>query len=404
MGILEEISSQKTWEEFLAHRLQKGRFNWREFDEADIFVGEEQYLPVVRRILSGEGPGVPQKKLVNKMGSDKKRVVYSFGPEEMAVLKLISFLLYKYDSSFASNCYAFRRGLRATDAVLRVHKQVRDKRLWAYKTDIHDYFNSIPVSKLLPKLKALLDDDPGLYGFFERMLSDDRAVSDGVIIHEKHGVMAGIPTAPFFADVYLSNLDHYFEDQGVIYARYSDDIIVFAEERSTLEACKEKLLEFISDAGLEVNPSKERIFSPDEPYEFLGFSCKGDVIDISSASIEKMKGKIRRKMRAVQRWKKRRDVAPERAMERIIAFFNRKFFDTDPDEDGRPLTWARWYFPVITTDEGLRKIDHYLQQCIRVVCTGRYNSSNFKVSYDTLKNLGYRSLVHEYYESRNGKQ
>ena len=400
MGILEQTASQQTWEEFLGHRLQKGRFNWRGFDEADLFVERKEYLPVAEKIIGGGKFDPPQKKLVNKMGSDKKRVVYYYGQQEMAFLKLISFLLYKYDSSFASNCYAFRRGLRASDAVLRVHKLVRDKRFWAYKTDIHDYFNSIPVEKLLPRLRSLMQDDPQLYGFFERMLSDDRVVSDGELIHEKHGVMAGVPTAPFFADVYLSDVDHYFEDQGVIYARYSDDIIVFAKDRDSLEARKTKLLEFILDAGLEVNPAKERIFSPDEPYEFLGFSCKGDKIDIGASSVEKMKGKIRRKTKALLRWKKRRDIAPEKAMERMIAFFNRKFFDTDPDEDGRPLTWARWYFPVITTDEGLRTIDHYLQQSIRTLSTGRHNSSNYKVSYDTLKALGYRNLVHEYYEYR----
>ena len=403
MGIIEQIGSQQVWEEFLAFRLQKGRFNWRGFDEADLFVEREEYLPVAEKIIGGGQFDPPSKKLINKMGSDKKRVVYSFRSEEMSLLKVIAFLLYKYDSSFASNCYAFRRGLRASDAVLRVRKQVAGRRLWAYKTDIHDYFNSIPVPKLLPKLKALLVDDPGLYCFFERMLSDDRALSGGVIVHEQHGVMAGIPTAPFFADVYLSELDHYFEDQGVIYARYSDDIILFAEDEKTLESHKERLLGFIAEAGLTVNPSKEKIFSPQEPYEFLGFSCMDDTIDISPSSIEKMKGKIRRKMRALLRRKKRRGISPEKAMERMIACFNRKFFDRDLDSDGRTLTWARWYFPIITTADGLRVIDHYLQQCIRTLSTGRHNSKTLGLPYETLKALGYRSLVHEYYLFRDGK-
>lgn len=402
-GIIEQLASQQVWEEFLAYRLKKGRFNWRGFDDADLFVERGEYLPVAEKIRSGVLFDPPQKKLINKMGSEKKRVVYSYGAEEMSLLKVVAFLLYKYDSSFASNCYAFRRGLRASDAVLRVRNLVRGRRLWAYKTDIHDYFNSIPVPMLLPKLKALLEDDPPLYEFFERMLSDDRVLSGGEIVHEQHGVMAGVPTAPFFADVYLSELDHYFEDQGVIYARYSDDIIIFAEDEMALESHKEKLLEFIAGAGLTVNPSKEKVFSPDEPYEFLGFSCKDEVIDISSSSIEKMKGKIRRKMRALLRWKKRKGILPERAMARMIAYFNRKFFDRDLDSDGRTLTWARWYFPIITTADGLRVVDHYLQQCIRTLSTGKHNAKTLGLPYETLKALGYRSLVHEYYLFKDGK-
>lgn len=403
MGTIEQLALQQVWEEFLAYRLTKGRYNWRGFDEADLFVEREEYLPVAQRIIAGERFAPPQKKLINKMGSDKKRVVYSYGSEEMSLLKVLSFLLYKYDSSFASNCYAFRRGLRASDAVLRVHKLVRGRHLWAYKTDIHDYFNSIPIPLLLPRLRSLISDDPALYDFFERMLSDDRVEFGGEIIREQHGVMAGVPTAPFLADVYLSEVDHYFEDQGIIYARYSDDIIIFAEDEATLLNHKDRLCAFLEESGLVVNPSKERIFTPDEPYEFLGFSCMDDTIDIGSSSIQKMKGKIRRKMRAILRWKKRRNVSPERAMERMITYFNRKFFDSDPESEGRTLTWARWYFPVITTTDGLREIDHYLQQCIRVVRTGKHNSATARIPYEDLKALGYRSLVHEYYSFKNDR-
>lgn len=403
-SIIEQLASQQVWEEFLAYRLKKGRFNWHAFDEADLFVEKEEYLPAARKIIGGGQFAPPQKKLINKMGSDKKRVVYSYGSEEMSLLKALSFLLYKYDDSFASNCYAFRRGVRASDAVLKVRKLVAGRRLWAYKTDIHDYFNSIPIPLLLPKLKSLLSDDTALYGFFERMLSDDRAEFGGQIIHERHGVMAGLPTAPFLADVYLSDVDHYFEDKGVIYARYSDDIIIFAEDEQTLQEHKLTLLRFLAEASLEVNPSKERTFTPDEPFEFLGFSCHGDEIDVGPSSIEKMKGKIRRKTRALLRWKKRKGIPHEKAMERMITYFNRKFYDTDPEAEGRTLTWARWYFPVITTADGLRVIDHYLQQCIRTLKTGRHNSATARIPYETLKNLGYRSLVHEYYTFKNDRQ
>ena len=97
-SILSLLSEQRVWEDFLAYRLLKGRFNWYEFEEADTYVGEKQYLDVVERLRRGEGLSVPTRHLVNKMGSGKKRVVYSFPPEEMTVLKAIAFLLYRYDS------------------------------------------------------------------------------------------------------------------------------------------------------------------------------------------------------------------------------------------------------------------------------------------------------------------
>ena len=396
-GIIDRLSRQQIWEEYLANRLMKGRFSWREFEQADSFVEQENYLSLAQRIANGGKLGIPRKVILTKAGSNKKRTVYTFEPEEMFVLKVVSHLLYKYDHTFSPNCYAFRRGLVASDAVLRLHRKVRNKGLWAYKLDIHDYFNSISIPKLLPMLERVLADDMALYEFLTRMLLDNRVKEDGNIIHEQHGVMAGLPTAPFMANVYLSDMDRAFAAQDIIYARYSDDIIIFAESLEQLQEYKAMVMSFLESAELTVNPSKEKIYSPDEAYEFLGFKCHGNDIDIATASIEKMKGKIRRKMRSLLRWKERKAISQERVMARLIKYFNEKFFDNSDDTS---LTWARWYFPIVNKVDGLREIDHYLQQAIRVLSTGRYTKVNYRVSYKMLKGLGYRSLIHEYYKQR----
>ena len=396
-GILGQLESQAAWEEFLAHRLMKGRFTWSLFKDADDFVAEERYLPVARAIIEGEGPGVPERKRINKMGTAKKRTVYSFDFAETRVLKLLAHLLYRYDACFAPNCYAFRRGLKASDAIFALRKALGGRPMWAYKLDIHDYFNSISIPVLLPILQRMLSDDPDLYRFLERMLSDDRAVAEGEVIHERHGIMAGTPTAPFLADVYLMEVDHYFADAGVVYARYSDDIILFAPDRETLERHKATLLGFLSRYRLEVNPDKERIYAPDEPFEFLGFKCMGRAIDISEATKRKMKGKIRRAARALDRWRRRKGYDAQRAMKGLIRIFDGKFFEGD---DPEALTWSRWFFPVINRTDGLREIDNYLQQYIRYLSTGRHTRANYRIRYADLKSLGYRSLVHEYYKYR----
>ena len=398
-SIVDQLTQQGAWENFLAYRLQKGRFTWHEFEEADDFVAFQDYLPVVHRVLK-DGLGIPQKKLVNKMGSDKKRVVYSYADDTMLLLKFISHFLYRYDNSFAPNCYAFRRGLRACDAILRINTALQGRKMWAYKLDIHDYFNSISISMLLPILSELLSDDPRLYRFFEEMLSNPKVKIGDVVIEEQHGVMAGTPTSPFLADVYLNEVDHYFYEEGVIYARYSDDIILFAPDFETLNTYKSALLRFLEKYQLEVNPSKEKNYSPDEPFEYLGFKCFGNDIDLSEATKQKMKGKIRRMTRSLMRWKNSKGLEPEKAMKALINHFNRKFYESD---DPETLTWARWFFPIITQTDGLKEIDHYLQQNIRYLSVGKHNKSLYKVDYAKLKELGYRSLVYEYYKFLKNK-
>ena len=396
-SILTQLTRQEAWEEFLAYRLMKGRFNWHAFDEADRFVEQEAYLHLAQRIAQGEGLGIPTKKIVNKMGSGKKRVVYSFAPDEMVILKLIAFRLYKYDACFTPNCYAFRRGVKASDAIFSIRRAIGDRKMWAYKLDIHDYFNSISIDILLPMLEEMLADDQPLYRFFEKMLTDNRVVSGGETIAERHGVMAGVPTAPFLADVYLKEVDRYFHDAHVIYARYSDDIILFAPDRETLMAYKAQMAEFLTKYRLEVNPDKEKIYSPDDAYEFLGFRCHAHDIDISEATKKKMKGKIKRATKSLMRWRIRNHMEPEKAMKGLINHFNRVFFESD---DTETLTWARWFFPVINQTDGLKEIDHYLQQNIRYLGTGKHNKSNYKTDYAQLKQMGYKSLVNEYYTTR----
>ena len=394
-SIITQLTRQDVWEEFIAYRLLKGRLTWHEFDEADVFVEQRKYLPLAQRLAEGEGLGLPKKKVVNKMGTGKKRVVYSFAPDEMMLLKLIAFQLYRYDDHFAPNCYAFRRGMKPHDAIHHLNSTIGQRRMWAYKLDIHDYFNSISLDILLPIVADILNDDPLMYRFLERMLTDPRVVYNGETIQENHGVMAGTPTAPFLANAYLKAVDKHFHDAGVVYARYSDDIIMFAPDLQTLEQYKTQMADFLKQYRLEVNPAKERIYSPDEPYDFLGFKCHQRHIDLSDATKEKMKGKIRRAARAMMRWRNKKHVAPEKAMKGLVNHFNRKFFE---NADPETLTWSRWFFPVITDTDGLREIDHYLQQNIRYLATGKHGKANYKTDYAKLKQLGYRSLVNEYYK------
>jgi len=397
-SILAQLTRQETWEEFLAYRLMKGRFNWHEFDEADNYVEREQYLPLARKIAQGGSLGIPRKKIVNKMGTGKKRVVYCFEPEEMMLLKLIAFKLYDYDDCFAPNCYAFRRGMKASDAISHIQRAIANREMWAYKLDIHDYFNSISIDILLPMLAGILADDQPLYRFLKNMLTDDRVVYNGETIRERHGVMAGTPTSPFLADVYLKDVDSYFHDAHVVYARYSDDIILFAPDLATIEEHKGRMAAFLRQYQLQPNPDKERIYSPQEHFEFLGFKCHNHDIDISEATKKKMKGKIKRAARSLMRWSVKNHLEPEKAMKGLINHFNHVFFDND---DAGTLTWARWFFPVITNTDGLKEIDHYLQQNIRFLSTGKHNKANYRTDYAQLKLLGYRSLVNEYYQYKS---
>lgn len=56
---------------------------------------------------------------------------------------------------------------------------------------------------------------------------------------------------------------------------------------------------------------------------------------------------------------------------------------------------------MITRVDSLREIDHILQECLRYVGSGKKNNARYRVDYQEMHRLGYRSLVHSYYHDEN---
>ena len=400
MSLLDLLDKRECWEAFFTYKssLCLPKVFTKELRG---FIDREAYLPAVSSILSSEPFPLPKRSVISKQYSQKKRVVYTYPPAENHVLKLLTYLcLRRYDHLFDPGLYSFRPGISAKDAIYRLS---HTKGIWskyAYKADIHNYFNSIPIEKLLPILREALSDDPRLYAFFESLLSEKRVIENGTAVEDVKGIMAGTPPSAFFANLYLKDLDHHFNEVGIPYARYSDDILVLADSPEELAEHIRYIHAFLKQYGLEINPDKEAITSPDEGWVFLGFyACKGR-IDIAPANVQKLKDKMRRKTRALARWQKRNALEGEKAAKAFIRIFNRKLLETSGDNE---LSWAYWFFPSITTVDSLKVIDRYAQDQIRYLLQGTRGKARFRASYSTMKDLGYRSLVHAYYEFKEGK-
>ncbi|MCR4584998.1 MAG: reverse transcriptase/maturase family protein [Lachnospiraceae bacterium] len=358
------------------------------------FIDEEKYL----QLPGNDNLPLPIRQEINKSGSVKKRVIYSYPEPYNSILKGIAYLLYRYDDVFGDNCYAFRRNRSAGDALGRLLRDNAEGKLWCLKLDISDYFNSIDIEMLLDKLEFMRRDDERLFELFAAMLRRKQVLlGDGSEICDEHGAMAGIAVAPFFANIYLKDADKLFENEK--YYRYSDDILILAESREALEEKKERLLKLFADLRLKLNEKKLHTYAPGEAVEFLGFAiCAGNV-DLSEATKKKLKDKVSRKARALQRWSRKKKLPGERAAKGFIRALNRKLYS----KDEKAFSWSRWFFPHLTADESLKELDAYILQYIRYTVTGRHYKGNYRISYEKIKEWGYRSLVHEWWEQKQNR-
>lgn len=401
MSILALLEEEAVWNEYLDYKTSRGLLCRREENMLRDYIGNRQYVDAVKRIKEKEYDlGYPIKHMISKVSSSTKRIVYTYPTDETMVLKLISYLLYKYDGAFAPNCYSFRKNTGAKKAMESLIQQQEADNFYCYKVDIKNYFNSIDVDKLLMQLRAVLIDDAPLYGLFEKMLTNKTVLYNESLVDEDKGVMAGTPTSPFLANLYLSEVDRFFYERNILYARYSDDIIIFGSREQVLEFRK-TIKGFLEEYSLRINESKEETIEPGKAWAFLGFQYCCGKVDLSEITKKKIKAKIKRKARALYRWKIKKGASDERALKAMNRCFNRKFYS---DSSGHELSWARWFFPTINTDTALKEIDAYMQQTQRYIVTGRYNKANYeKVPYAMLKTCGYMPLVSKYYGVLEGR-
>lgn len=400
--ILDAICKKEKWEEFLAYKTEHRHLDKKEQKLLEEYIAGEKYLSAYEKLKNGTFPGeYATKKFINKSGTKKKRVVYSFSDDINLALKFIAHYLYVYDDKLEENCYAFRKNHGVKQALGRLKGIRKLSGMYCFKADIHNYFNSIDVPLLLEKMDFLREDDAVLYGVFERILLEKCVNFSGHIIVEERGAMAGIPIAPFLANIYLQKVDHIFNEKGIVYFRYSDDVLIFADSAEELAEYKQLFYDQLKEHKLTVNLSKVSEKSPGEKLEFLGFSYENGRLDLSENTKRKIKGKIKRKAEALRRWQRKKGLAPEKAAIGFINAMNKKFFGNGDEEE---FTWERWFFPNLTVTDGLKEVDHYMQQYIRYCVTGRHYKGNYKITYEQMKEWGYKNLVHSYYEWHKREQ
>ena len=407
------------WEKFYEDFASNEHAYKADIKKLRVYIDNKAYLNVLNEYELANAFPIPELIMLNKKGTGKKRAVFSFNDDASWLLKFFGYCLHVYDNIFSDNLYSFRRERSVKTAVARLIKQKNISSMYGIKLDIHDYFNSADTDIILDQLHKVLSGQDKLIALFECILrnpdytehvydhkhdepgeNDDIHDRDHITINGAKdpvhkGMMAGSPLSPFLANLYLDELDKHFDDTDCFYARYSDDIILFVHSEENLKAELEHIYKFLEVKKLTLNPDKIMYINPGESFEFLGFSFKGGEVDVAGSSFEKIKKKLRRKSRAVERWKAKKNAEPYKAVRVYIKYFNKKFFENPIRSE---LTWCRWYFPIITTDVTLREIDHYMQECIRFLYTGKHTKRNYNLRYEDIKQLGYRPLVNEYHK------
>jgi RNA-directed DNA polymerase len=381
----ERLQAPDLWEGLLARGDGYGRWGRRKLALYRSLVDSGEVGEMVGAFGAGRLTlAPPARRLLNK-ADGRKKVVFTFAAADELFLKGLNRILQSTTAADHSRlCHSFQPGRGPRTAYREIRKVRGLQNLYCLHLDVRDFFNSVPVEPLLASLPATITDDEPLYRLLATTLREQRVRSgDGLVVDLHKGLMAGTPLAPLLSNLYLRSLDDAFEEDRVPFLRYADDIVVFgtAEEVARHRPDIERRLEAL---GLELNPRKTRLSPPGEPWEFLGLRYDRGSLDLATNSGAKLRRRVRRIVRRARRRPDPARLAVRRLNRRLYGVGGRS---TD-------FTWASWFFPLLTSDATLSRLDGLIQEQLRFAVTGVHSRRNFReVSYEELRGVGYLPLV-----------
>lgn len=394
-GVLQRAQREDVRQAFLNYRKKEGIKTDKEYDEMAAYIQSPDCVRDLQKLIDGVYDMDPPFHFrIPKNFSGRKRDIYVFRGASKYMLSLINFVMRDHDDMYSDGLYSFRTSVTAKDFLLKLRNRRDVKDYYVIKADVSNYVGSIVPELIIPMLEKLWENDPDFLNFLKFLLLRREVIEWDQVTPWEPGGLGGVPLGNHFMNVYLMDLDDFFVPRAPLYCRYSDDLIIFAR---TKEEAREYLNVFyrtLEEKRLTTNKDKTQLIEPGGEIEILGCVMRDGRLDISEHAKKKIKRKIRIRAQRILKRKKERHMTDDEAGMAMISYCDAIFFGR---KGSRQLSWARWIFPVITSTDSLRELDHYVQNAVRYVMCGSFSNKRYRIRYKDLQRLGYQSVLHAYY-------
>jgi hypothetical protein len=242
--------------------------------------------------------------------------------QDELVLKLSCRLANRYDSLLPDGCHAFRPGRSARTAFAALMKKPGLDKLACIRLAITDFFNAIPPEKALAALPEAIRQDMPLYALLkDTVLAQASTSTDGNRnpadtggCHGnatgtgvrpgsslRTGVRPGTPVAPCWpTTISPPSTANGWPQAGLrtLFGRHHP--VRATRPHADTQA---RMAADLSALGLSLNDTKSHMHQAGEAWEFLGFSYDHGCIDLCDAAVRKIKNRVRRLARRLNRYR-----------------------------------------------------------------------------------------------------
>lgn len=196
-----------------------------------------------------------------------------------------------FERAQVHDSYASRKG-KGTYAALGRARQYTQQHDWFLKLDVRQFFASIHHDVLKGQLARLFRE--------EALLSILYQIIDSYQASPGRGLPIGNLTSQYFANHYLSGLDHFIKEKLGIkaYVRYMDDMVLWRHDKQALSAARAAIAHYVEEElrcslkPLQMN--RTRLGLP-----FLGYRVHPHYVRL----LQKSKVRFVRKIHRIYRYK-----------------------------------------------------------------------------------------------------
>lgn len=241
-------------------------------------------------------PFPPYEHKVAK-GNGKYRTVTTYQIPDAAVSNYLYYkLLSKNKHRFSYYAYAYRDDKNVHFAIQDIALDLRSHtRLFVAEYDFSDFFGSISHEYLFKQM-----DQNGFV-----VTQKERALIKSFLPSSGMGIPQGTSISLFLANLVCWQMDRSLELEGLKFARYADDIIIWSEDYNKICAAFKIISDFSKSSTVKINYEKSHgislltasnipseLHSTKEYIEFLGYKISTSSISIKDRACKRIKSNI----------------------------------------------------------------------------------------------------------------
>lgn len=259
-NIFEKICSTENLElaDIIARKGKNGQYGIKLHDKNRMQNIQELY----ETLISGKYRTSPYTTF--KVYEPKERVVYRlpYFPDRILHHAIMNILEPIFVSAFTADTYSCikTRGIHA--AVRNVKRSLVDRINTQYclKLDIKKFYPSVDHDVLKRLLRRKIKDQQLLN------LLDE-------IIDSAPGLPIGNYLSQYFANFYLSGLDHWLKEVKRVqyYFRYADDIVIFSSQKENLHAIRQEIQSYLHTLKLDIKGNYQVFPIQARGLDFVGY-------------------------------------------------------------------------------------------------------------------------------------